>query len=264
MYRFRKYLNKKNPLLQGFTLLEIMAAVAILAVICTTVIVVLDRCMRATIDSELKMQAFEAARENMEKLLGGTSVSQMVTFGALEENPQIDWQMVVEPFREPVTSKMWIRAICTANYKDSTGERREFELRHWITDLSDKQVRQILDQQQREKEYIEETGENPFGDDSIGLLKWAHHLAETGNFTAAADVAEQIKIEYPESEEAQQVENVQEHWQEEAAKEPETDTGTDEPEEPKTSREIMNDKIEQWIAEGKSLPEILSLLLSEK
>ena len=90
--------------------------------ICATTLVVLDRCMQSTIDSELKMEAFNVARENMEKLLSNTSVKQMVEFGTLEENPNIDWQMVVEPFREPVTSKMWIRAVCTASYIDSNGE----------------------------------------------------------------------------------------------------------------------------------------------
>lgn len=268
MYRFRKNLNTKKGLLRGFTLLEIMAAVAILAVICTTVMVVLNRCMLETINSELKMQAFEAARENMEKLLGETSVSEMVAFGVLEENPEIDWQMVVEPFREPVTSKMWIRAVCTASYKDSTGERREFELRHWITDLSSKQVKQILDQQDRERAFIEETGENPFGNDPSGLLRWAHHLAETGDFAAAADVVEQIKTVHPESEEAQQVENVQEHWQEEAKKELNELDNINESDEPgKTNKPYDPDKPPDFFALYKAgkitVDEIIAIIFED-
>lgn len=235
-----------------------MAAVAILAVICTTVMVVLDRCMQATIDSELKMQAFEAARENMEKLLSEKSVSQMVAYGTLEENPDIDWQMVVEPFSEPATSNMWIRAICTASYKDSTGERRELELRHWITDLSEKQTKQILDQQEREKNFIEETGQNPFGNDSQGLLRWAHHLAETGDFASAAEVAEQIKTEYPESEEAMQVENVQEHWKEEAIKESTSEIDTDTK---KSESEV--DRNKQNIRPGETLGDYVKRLFGE-
>lgn len=245
-----------------------MAAVAILAVICTTVMVVLNRCMLETMNSELKMQAFEVARENMEKLLGETSVSEMVAFGVLEENPEIDWQMVVEHFREPVTSKMWIRAVCTASYEDSTGERVEFELRHWITDLSSKQARQILDQQERERTFIEETGENPFGNDPSGLLRWAHHLAETGDFAAAADVVEQIKTGYPESEEAQQVENVQEHWQEEAKKGPDEPDKTNTPDEPdKTNTPYDQDNPPDWFALYKAgkitVDEIIAIIFAD-
>ena len=125
----------------------------ILAVICATTLVVLDRCMQATIDSELKMQAFQVARENMEKLLASKSVKQIAEFGTLEENRNIDWQMVVEPFREPETSKMWIRAVCTASYVDSNSEMHSFELNNWITDLTDRQVQQLLDQQQRERDF---------------------------------------------------------------------------------------------------------------
>ena len=199
MCRFRKILIPKHISKHGFTLLEIMAAVAILTVICTTVIVVLDRCMQETLDSELKMQAFEAARENMEQLLGSSSVSETVAFGSLEDNPAIDWQMVVEPFREPVTSKMWIRAVCTASYKDSNGQRQQFELTNWITDLTDAQVRQIMDQTKREKEYIDATGENPFGDDLDGLLKWIKHLIDIGDIEAAKEVEKQIRELYPQA-----------------------------------------------------------------
>lgn len=176
-----------------------MAAVTILALICATVLVVLDRCMQATIDSELKMQAFKVARENMEKLLANRSVTTIAEFGTLEENPNIDWQLVVEPFREPTTSKMWIRAVCTASYTDSHGEMRNLELKNWITDLTDKQVKRLLDQQKREKEFIDATGENPYGNDAPGLLRWMHHLMETGDIDAATNVSEQIKTDFPEA-----------------------------------------------------------------
>lgn len=195
--RFKDNLIIKRVFSPGFTILEVIAALAILTIICTTTLVVLDRCMQATIDSELKMQAFKVARENMEKLLANKTVEQMVEFGTLEENPNIDWQMVVEPFREPATSKMWIRAVCTASYIDSKGEMQRFELNNWITDLTDAQVKQLLDQKRREEEFIAATGENPFGEDTAGRLKWMKHLMDTGDIDAATDVANQIKQDDP-------------------------------------------------------------------
>ena len=261
--RFRKNLPEKRFIRQGFTILEVVAALTILAMICATTLVVLNRCMQSTIDSELKMQAFKVARENMEKLLANKTVTQTVEFGTLEENPNIDWQMLVEPFREPATSKMWIRAVCTASYTDSKGEMQNFELENWITDLTDAQVKKLLDQQKREKEFIEATGENPFGDDTDGLLKWMKHLMDTGDVDAARDVAEEIKEIDPEilPEEYDPEDHIDDS-------QGEGDTGedgegdADQPDEPKTRQQRMNEMIPIWIAEGKSLGEIMQLLFT--
>ena len=267
----------------AFTILEVVAALTLLAMICATTLIVLERCMKSTIDSELKMQAFKAARENMEKLLANQTVELMVEFGTLEENPNIDWQMVVEPFNEPATSKMWIRGVCTASYKDSTGEMQNFELKSWITDLTDAQVKKLLDQMQREKEFIEETGENPFGDDAPGLLKWANRLASMGDLQGAIEVAEQIIIEFPDSREAEMAMSALQKWKyyilhpqkwEQITKteiDPEIDPTTktpeeiipetEEPDRPLTRQERLDKQVLIWIAEGKTLPEIFPLML---
>ena len=80
-------------------------ATLILAVITTTVLVILDRCIDATMDLELRMRAFAVARENMERLLGSSSVTEMTEFGIDELNPAIEWETIVEPFYEMSSQK---------------------------------------------------------------------------------------------------------------------------------------------------------------
>lgn len=130
----------------GFTLLEVMTALAILALISSSVVVVVDRCLESTGDSVLRMEAFELARENMEKLLSAATVEETVDYGNSEKYPDISWQTVVEAFAEPVSGKMWIRAVCSADYKDSTGEEQTVKLEHWITELTDQQANQLAGQ----------------------------------------------------------------------------------------------------------------------
>ena len=184
-------------------MIEIMAALAILVAIGVSVLTVINNCIEKTIDNELKMQAFAVARENMEMVLGSTTVSEMVEFGSLEENPDIQWEIAVEPFSEPITSKMWIRAVSSASYTAASGERENIEFTHWITDLTEKQIKQIEDQRQEELDNMDDLGENPYGDDAAGLLRWARSLAKSGDAAGAAKVAQELQKEFPESPEAQ-------------------------------------------------------------
>ena len=150
-----KKINAAKSRPAAFTFIEVITAITILAAIVGTVFVVVDRCVSTTIDIEAKTQAFEIARENMETLLASDSVKETTEFGSLELNPDIEWTTVVEPFYEPVTNRMWIRAVCSASYSDSTGERQTVELTHWLTDVTKTQLQQIIDQQQRESEYLD-------------------------------------------------------------------------------------------------------------
>ena len=113
----------------------------------------MNRCIDSVIDGRLKTEAFELARENMEKLLASSSVKEQVEFGISDTNPDMKWETVIENFYEPVTKRMWIRAICSASYADSKDEEQKVELQHWLTSLSKKQMLQILEQEKRKKEY---------------------------------------------------------------------------------------------------------------
>jgi hypothetical protein len=115
--------------------------------------------MASAADMELRIQAFELARQNMEKLLTSDSAKEMVEYGTSYEYPEIQWQNVVETFYEPVTSKMWLQAVCSAEYYDTEGELQTVELTHWLSGLTEKQVSQLLEQRQRLQERLAESGE---------------------------------------------------------------------------------------------------------
>ena len=187
----------------GFTLIEMVAAIGVLTVILSFVMVAINNCIMATIDSQSKMEAFQIARENMETLLSKNSIEEDVEFGVSEINPDIEWQTAIESFYEPITSRMWIQAVCSASYTDSSDERQEVELTHWITDLSKADIKKILDQMQKEQEMLEEG--NPYGNDPEGLMKYADSLAARGNFDAANILLDEIRTEHPGSPEAETI-----------------------------------------------------------
>jgi len=135
----------------GFTLLEVIAALAILGLAASSVLVVIDRCVRSASDSALRMEAFVLARENLEKILVRDSVAETVEYGVSERYPDVSWQTVIEGFPDPVSGQMWVRAVCAAEYVDSTGETQTIELTHWIAQLSDQQAGQLVGQQDLEK-----------------------------------------------------------------------------------------------------------------
>jgi prepilin-type N-terminal cleavage/methylation domain-containing protein len=141
---------------QGFTLIEVVAALGILALVASSVLVVVDRSMLSASDSTVRMEAFELARENMEKVLASESVEETVEYGRSDKYPDITWQTVVEVFSEPIGGATWVRAICSAAYKDSAGQQQKIELEDWITELTDQQANQLAGQPQSIEELTAE------------------------------------------------------------------------------------------------------------
>lgn len=141
---------------KAFTLAETVAALIILAFVSSSVLVVFNRYMASAVDSVMRMQAFEVARKNMEDLLTSDLVEESVEYGNSERYPDIQWETAVESFSEPLTEKMWIQAICSAEYTDSEGEVRTIELTHWLTDLTKAQMQQILARQEEEQERLDD------------------------------------------------------------------------------------------------------------
>jgi prepilin-type N-terminal cleavage/methylation domain-containing protein len=141
---------------KGFSLIETVAALAILSLISFSILVVIDRCVGAMADSDQRMQAFEVARDNMERLLTGTTVREKVEYGSGERNPDILWQNTVETFYEPLTSRMWAKATCLAQYTDPEGEVQTVELTNWLTSVTKKQILQMAEQRQKELQRLAE------------------------------------------------------------------------------------------------------------
>ena len=146
---------------RAFTLVEAMTAVALLAFIGASVWIIMERCMISAADSTQRMRAFEIARENMEKLIGAPSVEESTDYGESELFPDIRWQTVVESFFEPQSSRMWVRAVCSAEYTDVAGLTKSVELTHWLTDLTEEQSQQLMKskemQEQQLAKYLIET-----------------------------------------------------------------------------------------------------------
>ena len=172
----------------------------ILGLISGSVLVVLNRSLEAVIDSRVRMQTFELARLNMEELLASDSVTDTAEFGVHELNDDIEWEIIVEPFDEPVKLKMWIRAICSASFTDRYGERQRIEMTHWLTQLSRAQEKQIRDQRRRQQEALDNAEGNPFGNDPDGLMQYGKALVSMGDYAKAAEAFARIPWQYPDSE----------------------------------------------------------------
>ncbi len=138
----------------AFTLIEVVAAVTILVIIGSTILVSLNNNLQAAVNIKLRREAFEVARENMETLLASASIKENIEYGVSEQYPNIEWDSTVEAFFEPVTGRMWIRAICGADFLDAAGETQRVELTHWITSLNRQQIAQLIDQKRKEDAYL--------------------------------------------------------------------------------------------------------------
>lgn len=121
-----------------------MAALVILGLFSSAMMTVINGCTAWAANSAMRMQAFEVARDNMEELLSQASVEERNEEGESEKYPEITWQTAVETFYEPVSNRMWARAVCSAQYEDADGEEQTVELEHWLTNISKEQLLQIM------------------------------------------------------------------------------------------------------------------------
>jgi prepilin-type N-terminal cleavage/methylation domain-containing protein len=175
----------------GFTLLEVITALAILALVSSSVLVVIDRCVGSAANSALRMEAFQLAQENLEKILASDSITEEVEYGTSDKYPEVFWQTVIEAFPEPVTGQMWVRAVCSAGYLDSTDETQTVELEHWITELTDQQAGQLMQQEDLDQlaadqllETVEEAAEYADVENAV-IEEWIDKglvLTEDGSF----------------------------------------------------------------------------------
>ena len=148
--------KKMNIKKKAFSLVEVLASMTILALISSSVWIVIDRSVTSMADLEMQMNAFEIARENMEILLSKSSVSETTEYGSSDKFPDIQWKTVVETFYEPIESQVWLRGTCTAEYFDSSGEKQTIELSHWLTGLTEAQLLQLSMQDEAELEMLED------------------------------------------------------------------------------------------------------------
>ena len=152
---FKKFVfqrAKTKP--KAFSLIEVVAAVIILGVICTGALVIINNSMEKGSDLMWRMKAFEVARENMERLLARDSLTNETDQGFDEIHTNITWETKVDSIMQG--DYMWVEAISTATYIDSAGEEQTVELTHWLTSLSKKMMAQILEQQAEEYAWLKQ------------------------------------------------------------------------------------------------------------
>gem|GEM_PF-5744915 len=140
----------------AFTLIEIVAAITVLALIVSTSLVIINNCLEATVDLRMRRAAFDLARDNMEKLLGATALSESIEYGDSNDVEGLTWETRVETFYEPHTVRMWIKAVCLASWYDTKGELQTIEFTQWLTDLSQQDIANILRRQQAQQEALDE------------------------------------------------------------------------------------------------------------
>ncbi len=149
MYRSKKC-NRPGALrAAGFTLPEAVGAVLILAMVGSGVVVVINRSVSTAADLTLRMRAFEVARNNMERILTKATTKEELEYGSSELYPDIAWRNVIEIFNEPLEGRMWLRAVCTAEYTDTQGQPQTVELTHWLSPLTDEQVQKVTQAKQQ-------------------------------------------------------------------------------------------------------------------
>jgi Tfp pilus assembly protein PilV len=148
--------TQNNRPSSGFTLVEGMAAVTLLAFIGTGIWLIVEQCSLSATDSTQRMRAFETARDNMEKLLIAVSVEESTEYGTSEKYPDICWETTIETFYQPVDARMWIRAVASADYTDSAGQTQTISLTHWLTELTDEQVNELADRKALLEKLLEE------------------------------------------------------------------------------------------------------------
>ncbi len=139
---------------RAFSLVEVSAALIIVALVSSGVMIVIDRCAASGTNSILQMQAFEVARENMERLLARDSLKETVDYGDSELYPGITWETTVETFYEPITARMWVQGVCVARFEDTEGQEQTVELTHWLTDVSKDQLLKMMNEQDPEQESL--------------------------------------------------------------------------------------------------------------
>jgi len=188
----------------AFSLPEVAAALVIMSLVSSSILLVINRSMSSVADISLRMQAFEVARENMEYLLALDTAEEMTEYGVSEKYPEIEWQTTVEKFdvptslfaaaddsavnpitnlfesfglpgmtdpNAPSTSQTWVRALSIADYTDTDGEPQKVELVHWLARLTDQQIQQIAKQQAQLAEMVFGKDLSELNQDELDQLK---------------------------------------------------------------------------------------------
>jgi prepilin-type N-terminal cleavage/methylation domain-containing protein len=181
---------------RGFSLVEVVAAVTVLALIVSTCLVVIGRCLEATANLKIRMVAFGLARENMEKILGATAVSESVDYGDSNDVAGVTWETRIEPFYEPYAAKMWLKAYSSASWYDTSGEPQTIEFTQWLTELSPQDVESIMRRQQAQQAELDQETRIMIQGIYIRAIQ-ARDAAETNGYEEMVALCRELIQYYP-------------------------------------------------------------------
>ena len=129
---------------KGFTVLEALMAVLVIGFVASSIMVVMDNSISSLTEIKLRTQAFELARENMEMMLTGDSVTEISDSGTSDINPEIAWEISIKAQQASSTDGViWVKAKSSASYRDSNDDLETIEFEQWITSLTKSQSKQI-------------------------------------------------------------------------------------------------------------------------
>jgi type II secretory pathway pseudopilin PulG len=180
----------------AFTLIEVVAAITVLALIVSTSLVIINNCLEASINLRLRMSAFGLARENMEKLLGAAAVSEFVDYGDSNDTQGMSWETRIEPFYESHTARMWIQAVSSASWYDTGNQLQKIEFTQWLTDLTKEDIGRIIDRRQRQQEALDQDMIAQVQDLYKKALA-ARDAADTKGYADMVELCRQIIDDYP-------------------------------------------------------------------
>ncbi|AQQ09381.1 hypothetical protein L21SP3_01185 [Sedimentisphaera cyanobacteriorum] len=144
---------------KAFTLLESMAALFVMGIVTTGVMVTISNCINSMTDMRLEQEAVKLARENMEYLLAESNVREYVESGVDEYNTNLSWEMGYEVKTFPDTDQQWVMAFSVVEYYNSENELESVELENWLAKLSMRESQQLEEQRQLEQEYLDQLSE---------------------------------------------------------------------------------------------------------
>lgn len=144
---------------KAYTLVEAMAALLVMGIVVSGVVVTITNCLDSMIDMRLENSAVDLARENMEYILAKNDAFEFYDSGVDEYNPDLDWETGFEVSTYPNTSDMWVRAFSNAGYYCTDGEYKTVEFESWIVRLTDEQQQQYQDQVEEEQQMLEDVAD---------------------------------------------------------------------------------------------------------
>jgi prepilin-type N-terminal cleavage/methylation domain-containing protein len=180
----------------GFTLIEIVTAILVLGFIVSGSLVVINNCLESTADLRMRMSAFSLARENMEKLMGASKVTEAVEYGDSNDIAGLSWETRIEPFYDPHTTRMWIRGVSSASWYNVMGELKTIEFTQWLTDLTFEDVQKILKRQQAQQGALDEQTLAE-AQDLLDKVLQARESAGTAGYGNMVELARRLIEEYP-------------------------------------------------------------------